>query len=200
MTSRREFLQIGLAAASAWPLASQVTQASNVAVQGAPRLPLYKVIYDVRFSASLSFAQRAEQIGVAAHAIEGDMTSLWYDDIYHRWKQGAVAIAGLTAHGPLFCFEQLAIDQRMRVVFRAEHRPAAAGCVDHEIFGPVGMLGDAREAIRRADWAARMADLVMRCPSGRTEIVSAVGRTAAGDTPIHAESLYSWVIAPAVRA
>ena len=77
MTSRREFLQVGLAAASAWPLASQVAQASNVAIQGAPALPLYKVVYDARFSQSVSFAQRAEQIGMVAHAIEGDMTRLW---------------------------------------------------------------------------------------------------------------------------
>jgi hypothetical protein len=201
MTSRREFLQIGIAAASTWPLASQVARASGIATQTTGALPLYKVVYDKRFPQSVSFAQRAQHLGVATHAIEGDMTSFWYDDVYHRWKQGPVAIAGLTAHGPMFCFEQLAMDQRMRVVFRAAHRPAVAGCVDHELTGPVGMLRDARDAIGRSDWAAHMAELITQCPRGRTEIVSATGRSAAQNAvPVHAESLYSWVIAPAARA
>jgi hypothetical protein len=37
------------------------------------------------------------------------------------WTKQPVAIAGLTAHGPLFCLERLAWDHGMRVVFRAEH-------------------------------------------------------------------------------
>ena len=54
------------------------------------------------------------------------MTRLWFDDIYHRWKESPVAIAGLTAQGQLFCFERLAWDQGLRVVFRAEH-----GAMEH---------------------------------------------------------------------
>ncbi len=138
------------------------------------------------------------QLGVAAQAIDGDMTQFWYDDVYHRWKQGAAALAGLTAHGPMFCFEQLAMAQRMRVVFRAEHRAAAAGRMDHDFFGPAGMLGDARRVIGRSDWAACMADLVTQCPGGRTEIASAAGRAAPNAAVgIHGEPLYSWMIAPA---
>jgi hypothetical protein len=205
MTSRREFLQIGIAAASALPLATQATHAAAFAAPApttarAP-LPLYKVVYDARFPQSVSFAQSLAQLGVPVHAIDGDMTRVWYDDIYHRWKQGPAAIAGLTAHGPMFCFEQLAMDQRMRVVFRAEHRPAAGGGVDHELCGPVGMLGDARHAMDAGDdWAAHLGEIVTRCPSGRAEIVSASIHTALdGATALDGESLYSWVIAPAVR-
>ena len=53
----------------------------------------------------------------------GDMTRFWYDDLYHRWRQAPVAIAGLTAHGALFCLERLAWEKRMRVVYRREHSP-----------------------------------------------------------------------------
>ena len=200
MTNRREFLQIGMAAASVWPLAAEAARATSIALPAGAALPLYKVIYDVRFPHSVAFARRAAELGAVVHAIEGDMTRVWYDDVYHRWKQGAVAIAGLTAHGPMFCFEQLALDLGMRVVFRAQHSSAAEGCVDHELSGPVGLLDDARGAVGRADWTARMAELVMRCPSGRSEIGSVAGRTAASAVAeIHGESLYSWVIAPAVR-
>jgi hypothetical protein len=199
MINRREALQIGIAAA-AWPLAAQVAQTSNVAAPAVSPLPLYKVVYDVRFSPSRAFAERAVQLGFAAHAIEGDMTRFWYDDVYHRWKQGAVALAGLTAHGPMFCFEQLAMAERMRVVFRAEHRLAGADGMSHEFFGPVGMLRDARRMIRRSDWAAGMADLVTQCAGGRTGITSTIGRAAPNAVDIDGESLYSWVIAPTAPA
>jgi hypothetical protein len=197
MTNRREFLQIGMVAASAWPLS---ISAAGVAPRiAAATLPLYKAIYDVRFPQSAAFAERAIELGVAVHAIDGDMTRFWYEDLYHRWKQGPAAIAGLTAHGPLFCLEQLALDQRMRVVFRAEHKPVADSCVDHEFAGPAGMLDDARSIVAHRDWASRMADLVVSCPSGRAEITVGEGRTERSETVDASESLYSWVIAPAVR-
>ena len=107
----------------------------GVATQTTEALPLYKVVYDVRFPQSVSFAQRAQQLGVATHAIEGDMTSFWYDDLYHRWRQDPVAIAGLTAHGPMFCFEQLAMDQRMRVVFRAAASNRCGGLCGARVHG-----------------------------------------------------------------
>lgn len=199
MTSRREFLQIGIAAVSAWPLAAPATQASAFAPPATP-LPLYKVIYDARFPQSVAFARRAEQLGAAVHAIAGDMTRFWYDDLYHRWQQGPVAIAGLTAHGPLFCFEQLAMDQRMRVVFRGEHRPIDFGVVGHALSGPVGLIGRARSALDGGHWAAGMADVVTQCSSGRAEIDSQWIRSASGSAAaIGSEPLYSWVIAPATR-
>jgi hypothetical protein len=196
MTNRREFLRIGIAAASTWPLAAEAAEVSTVAVRP---VPLYKAVYDVRFQQSKQFAGRAAQLGVAIQAIGGDMTRFWYDDLDRRWKQGAVALAGLTTQGPLFCFEQLAMSHRMRVVLRARHLYPGDGRVDHEFFGPVEMLHDARAALGAADWAARMADLVARCPSGRSQLAAAIPRPAHSGAR-EAESLYSWVIAPTARA
>ena len=120
MTSRREVLKVGLAASAMLPLGAR---ARSVAVGAAPAeaVTLYKVLYDTRFAASVAFARRAAASGVAVHAMAGDMTRFWYDDLYHRWRQGPAAIAGLTAHGALFCLERLAWEQRMRVVSRGEH-------------------------------------------------------------------------------
>jgi hypothetical protein len=201
MTSRREFLQIGMTA-TAWPLASTAVRAA-AEIQGVEPLVLYKAIYDKRSAASTAFAQRIASLGLPAQAIEGDMTRFWYDDLYHRWKAGPVAIAGLTKHGPMFCFEQLARDQGMRVVFRAEHKFGVAGTIEHELTGPPPML-QASIALNgaRPQWAACMADVIASCPRGRAEISSATVSSAAPQDPIvdDAESLYSWVIAPAVKA
>ena len=163
--------------------------------RASPSLPLYKVVYDTRFAASVAFGRRAASLGEQVHPIQGDMTSLWYHDIYHRWKQSPVAIAGLTAQGPLFCFERLAWDQGLRVVFRAEH-----GAAEHSLSGPESLLIEARDALASADWAAEMATVLTRCPSGRAEIGSATVACLRSDGSPADEPLYSWVIAPAVRA
>jgi hypothetical protein len=126
MTSRRAFLKAGLTTSALLPLGARGNLA---AVDGALTTgeQFYKVLYDTRVAASVAFAQRAAARGFALHAIAGDMTRFWYDDLYHRWREGPAAIAGLTAHGPLFCLERLAWEQRMRVVYRREHAPGTAG-------------------------------------------------------------------------
>ena len=214
MTNRREFLQIGIAA-GALPLASGAAFA--VAAPSAGPVPLYKIVCDTRFPESAAFGRRARALGLATHEIEGDITSFWYQELDALWRAGAspdarlpgvtprpgaTAIAGLTAHGPLFCLERLAWDRRMRVVFRASHTALAPGSVEHRLEGPVSML---RPDIGRDDdahaWPRTLADLVASCPQGRTEIASA-RFFSAGSSALQAGSdpLYTWVIAPAVRA
>jgi hypothetical protein len=84
-------------------------------------VPFYKVIVDERFPSSAAYGEEWRARGAAVHAIRGDITDLWFHDLDLRWKQqGPVAIAGLTAHGPLFCLERLAWDHAMRVVSRVE--------------------------------------------------------------------------------
>jgi hypothetical protein len=188
--------------ATAWPLASTAVRATEIPT--AEPLIFYKAIYDNRFTAGAAFARRIAGFGVQVQPIEGDMTRFWYDDLYHRWKAGPVAIAGLTTHGPMFCFEQLARDQGMRVVFRAEHKFGVAGGVEHELSGPLSML-QAGMALNGDDpqWAACIADVIAGCPRGRAEISSAAAASCMGpgdSTPPDFESLYSWVIAPAVKA
>ena len=123
MTSRREFLKAGLTASALLPVGAR---ADFAVVEGASAatVPLYKVLYDTRFPASVAFARRAAARGLALQAIAGDMTRFWYDDLYHRWREAPTAIAGLTAHGALFCLERLAWEQRMRVVYRREQSGA----------------------------------------------------------------------------
>jgi len=196
MTSRREFLQIGITA-TAWPLAATAALAAGA---GSDALPLYRVVYDSRFAASREFAERAQGLGLVVHAIAGDMTRFWYEELYHEWRRGPAAIAGLTAHGALFCFDQLGRDQGLRVVFTAAHVPGADGAVGHSLEGPVTMLAEhARQSRAGTSWSVAMADVVAQCPRGRTELASRAATTATA-WDAGTESLYTWVIAPARRA
>lgn len=197
MASRREFLQIGVAAL-ALPISARGISPAIAGLAGEPaRVPLYKVVFDERFPASRKFADEAKNLGVAVQGMKGDITDFWYHDLYTRWKQGPVAIAGLTAHGPIFCLERLAWDQRMRVVFRADHRYREDGTIEHALSGPESMLHEAASLRNEGtNWTSRMAALVTRCPSIRpqgsqTNIVASTGKHA--DDPDH---LISWVIAP----
>ena len=189
MTSRRELLKAGLAA-SALPLAASAgfAHAEHTAV------PLYKVVHDTRFAASVAFAARAAARGLAVAGIDGDVTRLWYDDLYHRWRRQPAAIAGLTAHGALFCLERLAWDHRLRVVYRGEHA-AADGDVVHRLDGPLRMLSAPADAGSLA-WCAALADVVAECPRERSGRGTATLVTRCAGLAPPSEPLFSWVIAP----
>lgn len=162
-------------------------------------MPLLGVVYDTRFAESVAFARRSAALGLRTHAIAGDMTRLWYDEIYHHWRQSPTALAGLTAHGPMFCFAELARDVGMRVVLRAEHRATADGAIAHAFTGPASLVSAVVDACDTSDgiWTA-MADVVAHCPGGRIEIASAT--RVSGTVSPGADPLYTWVIAPVVKA
>ena len=197
MASRREFLQMGVAAL-AMPISAHaaVSEAASLYKPELSMTPLYKIVFDLRYAPSRAFAEKAERLGLPVHAIKGDMTDLWYHDLYARWKQGPAAIAGMTGHGAIFCLERLAWDQRMRVVFRADHRYLADDSVEHALSGPALMLKEAEALGHEANWASEMANLVTRCPATRSlsSLANVVGPTERhADDPDH---LISWVIAP----
>ena len=195
-TNRREFLQIG-ASATAWPLVARTMQGTGIE-QLSDLVRLSLVVYDTRFPESLAFAERCAALGLRTRAIEADMTRLWYDEIYHRWQEGPQPIAGLTAHGPMFCFAELARDVRMRLVFRAEHQRGRDGLMAHDVNGPETMVSEAIGACERSvGLGAAMAGVVTRCPIGRTEITSA--RAGIERRPTDEDALYTWMIAPATR-
>jgi hypothetical protein len=197
MASRREFLQMGVAAL-ALPISSHaaLSPAASLADGKPSTTPLYKMIFDQRFPSSCTFREEAERLGVPVHGIKGDMTDLWYHDLYARWKQGPAAIAGMTAHGAIFCLERLAWDQRMRVVFRADHRYLNDGSIEHALSGPTVLLREAAGLSNQTNWASEMASLLTRCPAIRPQssLANVIGPTVRhSDDPEH---LISWLIAP----
>ena len=200
MASRREFLQMGVAALSL-PIAAGDSWSSSISLSnGESSIPLYKMVFDERFAASRAFAKESERSVVPIHGIKGDITDLWYHDLYARWKQGPVAIAGMTAHGAIFCLERLAWDQRMRVVFRADHRFLPDGSIEHALSGPASMLRRAGRLSSERNWPEEIAGIVTRCPASRPQpsLANVIGPTIKhADDPDH---LISWLIAPVHRA
>jgi hypothetical protein len=139
-----------------------------------------------------------KRLGVAVHAIKGDITDFWLHGLDPRWKKAPVAIAGLTAYGPLFCLERLAWDHSMRVVFFAEHRSLGDGRIEHTISGPDIMLRHAAELVAGGpDWAGHIARVVTHCPASRCEASKTTIITPlATATDDEQEPLLSWVLAP----
>jgi hypothetical protein len=82
---------------------------------------LYEVLVDQRFAPARAFGREAKRRGETVRAFNGDVTNVWYHDLYHRWKKGRAPIAGLTTYSALFCLQELARDARMRVTHRVEH-------------------------------------------------------------------------------
>jgi hypothetical protein len=206
MVNRREFLFTGMAAASTLSIATAVEAAASQRATGEFALPshapLYKVIYDERFSDSVTFGLAARRVGLAAQAISGDITALWYHDLFPRWQRAPVAIAGLTSHGPIFCLERLAWDVGMRVVFRAEHRSLQPRSMEHVVCGPPGMEQWAPTLARSGDaWASQVANLVASCPERPVVAARRTGTaTSVEGLPKRPEPLTSWIIAPVWRA
>ena len=88
MASRREFLQIGVAAL-AIPISARAglkPAKSGLTGESAPT-PLYKVIFDERFPASRAFAIEVKKLGAPTYGIKGDITDLWFNDLDARWKK-----------------------------------------------------------------------------------------------------------------
>ena len=198
MASRREFLQIGVAAL-ALPISARAglkPALSAPAKESAPT-PLYKVIFDERHASSRAFADEVKKLGAPLYGMKGDITNLWFNDLDARWKKEPIAIAGLTEQGPLFCLERLAWDHGMRVVYRADHTYRQDGYMEHELSGSERMLREAVELSSSGpDWSSRVASLLTRCPASRAQAskltVVTPGMKQSGD-PQH---LVSWVIAP----
>lgn len=198
MANRREFLQAGLTALAV-PLAARSVLSPSLAAWAAESsaTPLYKVVFDERFAACRAFAGEAKRLGAPVHGIRGDMTSLWFDDLYARWKQGPAAIAGLTAHGALFCLERLAWDHRMRVVFRGEHAYGPDGRLEHVLSAPPGVLRQAGGLGESGpEWASRIAGVVVRFPAKRERAETLNISTEWAKKADDPEHLVSWVIAP----
>jgi hypothetical protein len=197
MASRREFLQIGVAAL-ALPISARAgVKATAPASESAPA-QLYKVIYDERHASSRAFAGEAKRLGAPLQGIQGDITAFWFNELDARWKKEPVAVAGLTEHGPLFCLERLSWDHGMRVVYRADHIYRTDGYMEHELSGSERMLREAVDLSSSGpDWSTRVASLLTRCPATRAQASKLTIVTPAAKRAGDPEHLVSWVIAPA---
>lgn len=167
--------------------------------EGEP-LAFFRTLFDTRFSASRAFGERMTARGIATAAMTGDMTAIWLDTLYPRWQKSAAPIAGLTAHGPLFCLERLAWDHGMRVVFRAQHA-SSAGSVSHAIEGARDPVRAAERLATDEHWVNIVCDVIASYSHAGTPEASLRALTPRPALQVpEDEMLYSWVIAPVTRA
>lgn len=199
MTNRREFLHLGLAATALPAAGGLFTPKANASVAApAPAIPLYKILFDAEFAHGRQFGAAAARLGVPFHAMaRGDVTDFWYHDLDLAWRAAPSAIAGFTRHGPLFVLEHLAWDRGMRVVLRAEHRPAGNGLIEHVLTGPGASLSRAAALVPAGEeWMSVMAGVVTQCAAGCSETTTQTVMTRTAHSLPDNEPFYSWVIAP----
>jgi hypothetical protein len=195
MASRREFMQAGAAmAATALPGVSIVTGIGT-------SLGIYKVIYDRRFAPAQRFGATAQDLNANVAPIDGDVHDLWYHDLYHRWKAAPVAIAGMTTFNPMFLLAMFAQDVGMRVVYRANHRPAGNGAAAHEMFGPMTQQRWRAELDDSGTrWGTTAARIVLSWPQDAVSVSQQRSNIAdANRKMVEPETLLSWIIAPVLR-
>jgi hypothetical protein len=106
MANRREVLT-GAAAMSALSLAAPASAQPQS----------YKLLVDTRFAEARA-AAALTLLPVEALA-DGDVTGFWARELEGRWRNGAVALSGVTTHQTLHCLELLAASRRARVTTRA---------------------------------------------------------------------------------
>jgi len=203
MTSRREFIQHGVALSAAHfvvgpALGATVPSDSNYRGLGAiTRMRPVLVVFDHQYPESRLFASKLAARGLPTHGITGDVTSLWYHDLYHRWAKGPSPIVGLTGASSLFCLEQLAWKVERRVVLRAEHRQAGNGQVEHRLTAPEPAMASSGPSIE-GSWPAWSASLVQGLPAtlrpGMKFESRATGSALSGSGTWE-EPLVTWAIA-----
>jgi len=199
MSNRREFLEHCFAVGSVFAASPLFGATTSFGSARNRLLQPSRAVFDSGFIEGRTFADSARKMGMAAVAISGDVTALWFNDLYFTWRAGSTVIMGLTGASALFCLEQLAWDAGHRVAMRVDHRQTAAGVVHHTFRGPAEMLDHSLPRARQPEWSAGMAILGASCP-GR-----ACGQlTHTWHVPSHRsrwpEPLVSWVIAPRTLA
>jgi hypothetical protein len=158
-----------------------------------PAMRFNKVLYDERTTAGLAFAAEARRLGADVHAVKGDVTKIWFDELQPQWQATQVATAGLTDFNSWFVLDLMARDAGMRTVYLAHHESTPYGHA-HRQFGPLGAL-EAPLGSASHRWGRQSAGILMHFPSkvsvsrDRSSILEARNRE------ISRAALVSWIIA-----
>ncbi len=143
MIDRREFMARG-AALGALPFTGPLPGSDDIAWPS-----FYRVVYDDRFELAKSFASRANEYGARLHAISGDITELWFGNLYRRWRTGPAFLAGMTLESSAVQLGYFARDQRH--VIRYPNQVVTDGTR----FGasePTTLLSESMTPVRLVSW------------------------------------------------
>jgi hypothetical protein len=197
--NRRDFVVHSTAAVASIGIAQRAV-ASIPELSAAVRAPRpFRVVFDKRFEPCRAFAAGAARLRCPVRPIAGDVTALWFDELQPSWARGEGTLVGITNDKALFCLEQLAWDDWMRVRARIEHRFKPDGTVRHRLFMPRSALQSAAMALAGDEkWPERLAVPLAtalrvdgREPAAEWTVVTRGPARGASQL-----SLVSWVIAP----
>jgi hypothetical protein len=200
--SRRRFMAAGVTVSAAASLAAVGSRSAKSDPLGL-QLPLNLALFDTRFPAAHAFARALAIRGVTLAPFDGDVTPVWFEQLDPVWRQYPLTVAGLTTEGALFCLEQLAWDNGMRVAYRGLHAASPEGGVEHVLEASTHRSKDVHGRLSGAQpWPAQVADLiagidepVSAFPSRVEERSRATYRTRSR-TDNYPTRLVSWLIAP----
>ena len=200
MRSRRDVVKTAISI-SALPLIGR----GFAAAAGAPADGcLRTALVDERNIASRAFGCGARARGLLVHASRGDWSQLWFTDLDREWRVRPAAIAGVTYHGPLFTFEQLARSRGMRPIFVAELRRHGNGSASLRVSGSAATVTRTKQTVGLDDeaWGARMAEILLGLSAAdgaplRAEVTNGIAAPVATVDP---DAIYAWLIAPVARA
>lgn len=193
MLTRRTFLTAGLASTVIAGIGYPALRGAAASATGLGS-PLHSVIYDQRYQACNTFAAAAQRLGVSAHSIAGDVTDIWFKQLYHVWKAGTAPVGGMTSPGSLLCLEQMARQFDRRIVFRIDHHDDSRGHIDHRspwTDDPVHLDGQG------TSWPEHAARLVWEGAAGLGRLASPPIVKA---PTLGQDALISWVIGLPKRA
>lgn len=189
MTTRRAFLQVAAAAAAPAALGGMPGLASR-------GMPPDLVLFEETLAPAAAFARRVQSRGIAVRSLRhGDITDAWLRAVRPAWQRGRASIAGLTTPSALFCLEQFAFAQGLRVMYHAEHVLLPDGRVLHEVHRtqkPVSAALLQRAADR---WPLRLADSIAHPRISRATRPGPSLAALAPALPAGATLLTSWIIA-----
>jgi hypothetical protein len=202
--SRRRFMRTGIAVSAAASLATlaSVSRSAPIDPLGL-KLPLHLALFDTRFPAAHAFARTLAIRGVPLAPFDGDVTPVWFEQLDPVWRQHPLTVAGLTTEGALFCLEQLAWDNGMRVAYRGLHVASPKGGIEHVLEASAHRSQDVHGRLAGAQpWPAQVADLIASIeepvsafPSD-AQARSRVTYRTRSRTESNPTRLVSWLIAP----
>lgn len=202
MTDRRNFLQAAALTAGGLATAARSSAAAAPAMQAQRPLALNAVLIEAGSPQASAFGARLAA-GSSTRLLtvpDGDVTSLWLQQIGPAWRRHPVAIAGLTSRSALFCLEQLSALSGLRVLFHAEHIVLRGGRTEHHLLRGERIAGLGATELRRLGplWPGRLADAVAaHRASGVRERSGPSVAALEPSMPAGAMLLTSWIIAPA---
>jgi hypothetical protein len=192
MPNRREFIRSSLQSAAIATIGLPYAQTAADVVPRAASL--YRVLYDRRLAGARLFASTVTRLGAKTACLGDDLGPLWMNLIEPRLREGSAVLAGLTRPAPLFCLEFLCRDYGMRLLYRAEHRRAAADRMSSVVTGNAAAEAYVPAAFRSVEPWPVIAGTAAIETARRFDADRAIDTLDLSESD--ADSVYSWVIVP----